>query len=159
MKMNNDKAISASYGRFALMMAASFVLMYVLMFSKGFELDHLRLSLTRTYVALLMVGAMSVMMLLFMWRRYRNRRTNYIVLAVSAAVVCLSLFGLRTQAPVGDIQWMKGMIPHHSSAIMTSSYADIKDPEARRLADEIIRQQEAEIAQMKAIIERLQNER
>jgi uncharacterized protein (DUF305 family) len=50
---------------------------------------------------------------------------------------------------------MKAMIPHHSSAIMTSENANIQDPELRKLADDIIKAQKKEIAQMKAILDRL----
>lgn len=47
---------------------------------------------------------------------------------------------------------MKAMIPHHSIAILTSSRAEISDPRVRKLADEIIKAQELEIAEMKALI-------
>ncbi len=50
---------------------------------------------------------------------------------------------------------MKAMIPHHSSAIMTSKNANIKDPEVKKLSEGIIASQEKEIAEMKAIIERM----
>jgi len=50
---------------------------------------------------------------------------------------------------------MKAMIPHHSSAILTSSRANIKDPEVKELADDIVAAQEKEIAQIKAMISRL----
>ena len=65
---------------------------------------------------------------------------------------------VRAQVPVGDVLYMKGMIPHHSIAILTSKRADIKDPEVRRLADGIIKAQEKEITEMKALIKRLQSE-
>ncbi len=54
---------------------------------------------------------------------------------------------------------MKGMIPHHSIAILTSKRADIKDSEVRKLADKIIKAQEKEIAQMKAYIKRLESDK
>jgi uncharacterized protein (DUF305 family) len=53
---------------------------------------------------------------------------------------------------------MKAMIPHHSSAILTSKNAEISDPEVRKLADEIIKSQEEEIAEMKALLEKLENQ-
>jgi len=62
---------------------------------------------------------------------------------------------LRNQTFVGDIQYMKGMIPHHSSAIMTSKNADIKDPEVKKLSEQIIKSQEQEITQMKNILKRM----
>lgn len=52
---------------------------------------------------------------------------------------------------------MKAMIPHHSIAILTSKRADIQDPEVKKLADDIIKAQEKEIAEMKAMIKRLKN--
>ena len=50
------------------------------------------------------------------------------------------------------------MIPHHSSAILTSSNANFKDAEVQKLATEIIEAQKKEIATMKAMIKRLENE-
>lgn len=51
---------------------------------------------------------------------------------------------------------MSAMIPHHSIAIMTSKRAQISDPRVRKLADEIIEAQEREIAEMKYLIEDLE---
>jgi uncharacterized protein (DUF305 family) len=70
----------------------------------------------------------------------------------------LSLAGLRQQTFVSDVQWMKAMIPHHSIAIMVSQKAHLKDPEAIKLAEEIIEAQEREIAEMKKMIYRLESE-
>ena len=54
---------------------------------------------------------------------------------------------------------MNGMIPHHSIAILTSERADIKDPEVKKLADDIIKAQKKEIEEMKVMIIRLENEK
>ena len=62
---------------------------------------------------------------------------------------------LRDQTFVDDKAWMRAMIPHHSSAIMVSQKAQLKDPEAIKLAEDIIAAQKREIAQMKAMLERL----
>ena len=48
---------------------------------------------------------------------------------------------------------MKGMIPHHSIAILTSERSEIEDVRVRKLADEIIKAQRIEIAEMKWLIE------
>ena len=63
------------------------------------------------------------------------------------------------KSTVGDILWMKAMIPHHSIAILTSERADIQDPEVKKLAEEIIKAQRKEIEEMNAMIERLQNKK
>ncbi|RZK11087.1 MAG: DUF305 domain-containing protein, partial [Flavobacterium sp.] len=67
----------------------------------------------------------------------------------------LVLIGLRTQTPIGDIQYMKAMIPHHSSAIMVSKHANIENPEVKKLSEQIIQSQEKEIAEMEAKIKEL----
>ena len=65
---------------------------------------------------------------------------------------------IRKINTIDDIKWMKAMIPHHSIAILTSNRANLKDPEVKQLAKEIIEAQEKEIAEMKKMIERLENE-
>lgn len=150
---------NSNYTKFAIMMLTSFVLMYGIMFLNVFELDHVMLSTTRTYMTLLMIAPMAISMLLFMWKMYENRKVNYIIIACSVLVFSGALFGLRTQTPIDDVSWMKAMIPHHSSAILTSSNTNFKDPEVQKLADDIIKAQKKEIAEMKAMIKRLENEK
>lgn len=54
-----------------------------------------------------------------------------------------------------DVDYMQGMIPHHSIAILTSERANISDPRVKKLADDIIKAQKKEIQEMKALIEDL----
>ena len=144
------------YGKFALTMGISFLVMYFIMFINIVDIDHFYLSVTRVYMALLMVSLMAIIMLLMMGKMYPNKKINNTIIISSMVVFGLVLTALRTQTPVGDEQYMKAMIPHHSSAIMTSQNANIKDPEVRKLADEIIKAQKKEIEEMKAILARLE---
>ena len=137
------------------MLAVSFVIMYAITFLDVDQFDHVYINMTRFYMALLMISAMALVMLSMMRMMYQNKRLNTIVVASSVAVFLLALAGVRTQTGVGDVQYMKGMIPHHSIAIMTSKNADIKDPEVKKLSQSIIDAQEKEIAQMKQILARM----
>lgn len=150
-----EKKNSGSYRKFALTMTISFILMYGIMFLNVDRADHIYLSLTRLYMTLMMVAAMAVVMLATMGMMYKNKRLNLMIGIASFVVFGLSLAGVRTQTLIGDVQYMKGMIPHHSIAIMVSKKAHLKDPEVIQLSQSIIKAQENEIAQMKKILARM----
>ena len=122
-----DPMNHSSYGKLFLMLAISFTLMYAVMFLNVFALDHVRLSLTRAYMALLMVAPMAVLMILMMGHMYADRRRNRLIVGGAVAVFLLALIGLRAQRAVGDAQYMRAMISHHSSAILTSERAHLQD--------------------------------
>lgn len=100
---------------------------------------------------------MAVIMLGFMRNMLRNRKLNIGILSGSIIVFFTSLFLLRSQTLVDDVDYMEGMIPHHSIAILTSERAEISDPRVRKLADEIIKAQQKEITEMKELIEDLED--
>jgi uncharacterized protein (DUF305 family) len=148
-----------SYPRFFLMVGTSAVIMYGLTYLNTYTLDHVFWSETRLYMACIMGAAMAVVMLGFMRNMYKNRTANMAIVATSVAVFLGALGLVRTQATIDDVAWMKAMVPHHSIAILTSERAHISDPRARELADQIIRAQQQEIAQMKALIRELEQRR
>lgn len=156
--MENGENNGGNYIRFGLMMLTSFMAMYALMFVNVAAWDHIMLSFNRTYMALCMISAMAIIMLLFMLSMYKNKRMNAAILIGSVLLFTVSFAMLRNQSAISDEQWMQGMIPHHSSAIMTSQQAHLKDPEAQKLAEEIIEAQKREIAQMKKMIYRLNHQ-
>lgn len=137
-------------------MIISFLVMYIVMFLNIDKIYHYHTSTSRVYMALLMVAPMAVVMMMMMGKMYPNKKTNIAVIIGAVIVFIVTLMALRTQTPVSDVQYMKAMIPHHSSAILTSKNANIKDPEVKKLAEEIIKSQEKEIAQMEAAIKRMQ---
>jgi hypothetical protein len=142
----------ASYGRFAAMVAASTLVGFAAMYLNVLEWDHVFFSWMRFFMAMIMGGVMTAIMMLFMWGMYPNKKANWGVMGVAAALFLAGLGLARTQATVGDVAYMKAMIPHHSIAILTSSRANIEDPRVRKLADGIIEAQKREIAEMKDLI-------
>ena len=141
------------------MVATSTVVMLGLMYSTVLRLDHVRWSQTRFWMAVFMGAAMAIIMLAFMLGMYTDRRKNAAIFARSAVVLVVALYLARSQATVGEVAWMKAMIPHHSIAILTSERAKIEDPRVRRLADQIIEAQRREIEEMKGLIEDLSRKR
>ncbi len=144
-----------SYWRFAAMIATSTILMLGLMYLNTYAFEHILWSETRMWMALLMGAMMAIVMLGFMLSMYPNKVLNTVIFAGAAVIFALSLWLVRSQATIGDAEYMKAMIPHHSIAIMTSERAQISDPRVRKLADEIIEAQRREISEMKYLIEDL----
>lgn len=144
------------YSKFGAMIATSTLVMFGLMYLNTYALDHIYFSETRAYMALVMGATMAVVMLVFMLAMYTDRRKNLAILVGSAAVFAVSLWLVRSQATVGDVAYMRAMIPHHSIAILTSERAHIKDPRVRKLADGIIEAQRREIGEMEVLISELE---
>lgn len=154
--VSNEEVAMKMYGKFGAMIATSSVAMLGLMYLNVYQADHVYFSQTRAYMALLMGAAMAVIMLSFMRSMYTSRKVNMGIMAGSILVFGMALWLVRSQATVGDISWMKAMIPHHSIAILTSERAHLSDPRVRELADRIIETQRKEIAEMKALLEDLE---
>ena len=155
-KNNMHDMQNMPYKKFLLMILVSFIFMYGIMFLNIVELNHFYIRINRSYMALLMVSAMGVIMMAMMYQMYPDKKKNNLIMVISVVIFGLTLAGIRTQTPIGDVQYMKGMIPHHSSAILTSKNANLKDPEVKKLADGIIEAQLKEIAEMKAILKRME---
>lgn len=160
MKSHKKQSNKPVYTKFILMLAASFVAMYITMYLNTYSTDHVYFSLTRFYMTCLGISTMALIMWFFMRNMYQNKTKN-IAIIVGSLLLFVGAFGLvRAQKPiVGDVLWMKAMIPHHSIAILTSSRADIQDPEVKALANDIIKAQEKEIEQMKRLIKKLENKK
>ena len=141
------------YPRFLAMIATSTVVMFVLTYLDSYALDHVFFSETRAYMSLLMGAAMAVVMLSFMLAMHKSRRANIAIYGGSAVLFALALWLVRSQSTVGDVSYMKAMIPHHSIAVLTSRRARIADPRVRELADSIIAAQVREIELMKRLID------
>ena len=87
---------------------------------------------------------------------YKNKKANYTILAVSVITFAVTFGLIRSQATIDDTSWMKAMIPHHSTAILTSERANLTDPRVQELSEEIIQAQVEEIKEMERLIEDLE---
>ncbi|HLR89192.1 MAG TPA: DUF305 domain-containing protein [Atopostipes sp.] len=144
------------YARFGLMILTSTVIMYFMMFVNVNEFDHVQISQTRIYMAVMMGAIMAIIMMGFMWKMYDNKKLNTAILVLSVVLAIGSFGFIQTQAGVDDTAWMKAMIPHHSTAILTSENANLSDPRVQQLSEEIIQAQEEEIAEMERLIKELE---
>jgi uncharacterized protein (DUF305 family) len=132
----------------------SLAIMYVAMFAMIASWGAFIQNVNFLYMALVMWAPMGVLMLLMMRMMYRNKRLNMILYAALGIVFLLSLIGIRQQSLVGDDQFLRSMIPHHSGAILMCEKSSIRDPEIKQLCQGIIASQSSEIAQMKAMLAR-----
>lgn len=151
-----SRGTGMSWGRFASMIAASTFLMFFLMYQLIDSLDHASFSTNRLVASLVMGCVMTIIMLGFMWSMYSGLGAKLAVLAGALVLGVALLWINRSQTLIGDIAFMKSMIPHHSIAINNARKAAISDPRVRKLADEIIASQVREIAEMNLLIDDIQ---
>lgn len=86
---------------------------------------------------------------------YRDKRINAFLYVLFLVLTVGAFWATRTQALIDDKQFIDSMIPHHSGAILMCREGDLKDPELRRLCEEIVEAQRKEIEQMRRIRARL----
>jgi hypothetical protein len=141
------------YLRFGAMILTSMVLMYGVMFVGSWELDHVRFSQSRVFMALTMGGTMGLVMLGWMLNMYRNVKGNIIVVVVSLLLLGGGIVLDRSQATVSDASFMRAMIPHHSMAITRSERFHNEDIRVCELAVEISEAQRREILEMDWLID------
>lgn len=130
----------------------SYVTMFGLMYSMADRWSHVYLNLSNVYMTGLMAGSMLPIMLATMPGMFKNRKMNAALWA--SAVVILALFWvlLRSEAGVGDRQFLRAMIPHHSAAIQMCHESALSDPRVKKLCEGIVASQTREIEEMKALL-------
>lgn len=145
--------MTTPYRRLLGAIAINTLVMFGLTYAMIAELGHFYVNINRVYMALMMASPMVVVMLALMPGMYQNRTLNLVLYAASALVFfgCFAL--ARTQTPVGNRQFLRSMIPHHSSAIVMCEQSSLTGAEILALCDQIVRAQNAEIAQMKTMLQ------
>lgn len=152
--MEQNHSEQGSYLKFFAMIGTSMIIMYFLMYLNSYQiLEHAWFSETRLFMTTIMGGAMIAIMLFFMLGMYKNSKVNTVIFLGAALMLLGSVWLVRSQVTVTGVDYMEGMIPHHSIAILTSERAGIEDLRVRELADEIIEAQRKEIEEMEWLIE------
>jgi hypothetical protein len=143
------------YKILVLMITLSFIAMYVLMYSMVNTFDNVYMNKNQFYMAGLMATAMVIIEIVLMWSMYKNKKLNVMIMGVSLVALITFWICIRQQTSVTDKQFLKSMIPHHAGAILMCENADLKDPEIKKLCEQIKAGQRAEIDFMKAKLKEL----
>lgn len=111
----------------------------------AWHFSHLRLSLNDVYMALIMTGWMFLLLGIY----YKDTTQ----IQIGLFTIIPSFFAIRYQLFINDNEYIRGMIPHHSMAILMSE--KIKEKTTRqdiyKFADDISKTQLKEIDIMNLI--------
>lgn len=143
------------YGHLAIMTALSYIAMFILMYAMVDRFANVYSNINQAYMAGLMAAPMVLIELFVMRAMYPDMKMNLIFGGIAALALMLFFVGIRAQTAVGDVQFVRSMVPHHSGAILMCQRASVSDAELKKVCSEIIDSQQREIDQMKAILARL----
>jgi uncharacterized protein (DUF305 family) len=154
MEQQKSDHMKGSYKLLGFEMAIDFVIMYFVMYTMIATVDHLYLNLNNLWMTLMMVAPMTFVMLLSMRTMFQSPRLNAVIVLGAVLVFVASFAAMRNQTAIGNAQFLRSMIPHHSGAILMCEQASITDPEIVKLCRDIVESQKKEIIQMQAILAR-----
>jgi uncharacterized protein (DUF305 family) len=143
---------NSHYGRLGIMTALSFIAMYFLMYAMVNALDNVYMNFNQVYMAGLMAAPMVLIELALMGSMYHNKRLNALIAGAAVVAAVVFFLFIRRQAAIGDPQFLRSMIPHHAGAILMCQQASIRDADIKRLCQDIVSSQQAEIDQMKVML-------
>jgi len=149
-----ETAMRSHYSMLGINLLLSAIIMYLVMFAMIDTIGEFYNNLNMFYMTLMMVAPMGALMLMMMGSMYENKKLNLVLYVVFAALFILGTLGTRAQAGIGNAQFLRSMIPHHSGAILMCREASITDPEIVALCGQIRESQRAEIEQMRRILDR-----
>ena len=142
-----------------LMMIVSFFIQYIIMsWVMTNDIQNIQHSLSKIYVSSIMaiiMGILEVFMHSFMTMSMSKIPFVYYYIPLFSSLV-LFLWLYKKQVGVDDANYLNEMIEHHSMALLTSEEILKKttNPQVKELAENIIKTQNAEIQQMKNIVNR-----
>lgn len=136
------------------MAVLSFIAMYALMYSMVNSLRDIYPSFNQFYMAGLMTAPMVLIEIVLMGAMYKNKKLNIIIIALCLLAGLLFFVGIRQQTAISDKEFLRSMIPHHSGAILMCREANITNPDINSLCQTIMKGQQQEIDQMRALLNR-----
>ena len=107
--------------------------------------DDFYFSLNDLYMTGLMTGWMFFFMGILQLEKY--------TILFGIIVTIISFYFIRKQSFITEIEYLRGMIPHHSMAILMSKRLKEKTHNIQYLLDQIIETQQKEILLMKSYLE------
>lgn len=130
-------------------------IMYLIMFSMVDTTGDVYQNLNTFYMSLMMAAPMVALMPFLMKDMYPDKKKNSIAVIGALFIVAGAFAAIRFQTVIGDTQFIRSMVPHHSGAILMCREAKISDPELKNLCEQISHGQRQEIEQMNKILERI----
>ena len=143
------------YLLFGLNILVGLAIMYFAMFAMIAGWGDFYNNINMAYMAVMMAAPMGTLMLLTMPGMYPSRGLNLALHAVFVLAFLGAFAAIRWQIGIGDDQFIRSMIPHHSGAILMCNEAELADAELLDLCTGIVEGQRDEIEQMQAILDRL----
>lgn len=143
------------YRMLGLNLIVSAIIMYFVMFTMIWSVGEFFNNLNMFYMTVMMATPMGILMLQMMGMMYPNRPLNRVLYVLFALLFMLAFWAMRAQVLVGDRQFVRAMIPHHSGAILMCTRASLQDPAIRDLCfkpDGIVESQRREIELMRAFL-------
>lgn len=107
--------------------------------------DDFYFSLNDLYMTGLMTGWMFFFMGILQFEK------NMLLFGLILTII--SFYFIRKQTFITEIEYLRGMIPHHSMAILMSKRLQNKPNSVQHLLDQIIQTQEKEIILMKSYLQ------
>lgn len=150
-----EEHAQSPYGNLIWMGVLHVPVMYFIMFAMVDTWGDVYQNLNTFYMALMMAAPMVAFMPFLMREMYQDKRKNIIVVISALVIMAGAFVAIRSQLFIGDTQFVRSMIPHHSGAILMCDRAPIADPELKNLCGKISIGQREEINQMEKIYQRL----
>ena len=120
------------------MVIISFIAMLILMYSMVDKFANVIPNINQFYMAGLMTAAMLIIEMAVMSSMYMHKKTNAVIIGISAVALVTCFPFIQNQTAVTDKQFLKSMIPHNAAAILMAKKAKITEREIVRLTNDII---------------------